>query len=201
MLTSPSGQTASHIPAGRLRSPGRPGTTVCVWPGKEAPQGAGAISQTLASPAFTCYSHNRSHSSQLMEVIRVLFPSIKFPSNIKWKVFEQISSENHEENTWEKKKRRWLHKQNTDKTSEWYHHRAASWARIWTVVLCDIHVKKKKKEKRPAPIILPKQMCYYINDYSVTFTPEGWPSGRANVYDMTCQHFHWLLCYVLTPLH
>lgn len=56
----------SHIPTVVLRSPGRPETIVCVWPGEEALQGAGAITQTLASLGFSCYIHNRSHSSLLI---------------------------------------------------------------------------------------------------------------------------------------
>lgn len=78
------------------------------------------------------------------------------------------------------------------------------------VDLYDINIKNRvKKNKRQMPANPSKHVLLHIitttyitfNDYSVTFTPEGWPSGWANVYDMTCQHFHCLLCYFFTPLH
>lgn len=76
----------SHIPAVLSRSPGRPRPIVCVWPGEEAPRGAGAISQTVASRNSGSYFHNGIHSSLLMEVIKALFPLCKVTLYIKYQI-------------------------------------------------------------------------------------------------------------------
>lgn len=73
---------------------------MCVWPGVKALQGGRRNQLNLG---FSCCIHNRYHSSLLMEVIKVLFPSVKLPCNVaKKKIIhvalkpEEATSEVHE---------------------------------------------------------------------------------------------------------